>query len=64
VGLDVVTRSFHLRFPDADDIRGQLADAFVYRGEQLNLQYRAQLTRNTITQYATEEEKGWTFSSR
>jgi hypothetical protein len=57
VGLDVVTRSFHMRFPDADDIKGQLADSFVYRGERLNLHYRVQLTRDTVTHYATEEEK-------
>ncbi len=57
VGGDTVTRNFHMSFPSADDIKGQMADDFTYVGDlTLEHLYKARILKRKIVRYATEEE--------
>lgn len=57
VGGDTVTRAFHLRFAEGEDIKGELSDEFRPEGElTLDRMYRATLKKKTTVYYATELE--------
>ena len=57
VGLDVDTNYFHMTFPSADDIKGELSDQFQHdQSRSVPGSYRAQLRKRTYLKYSTGVE--------
>lgn len=58
VGLDTDYGTFHMKFEESEDIRGELAEEFVYDPSySLNLAYTAHMVKSTTTHYAYEREE-------
>ncbi len=59
--LDVDTNYFHMKFPEADDIKGKLADEFQHDdGRTVPGSYRADVIKQTRLHYSTgETEESW-----
>lgn len=57
VGGDLVTLTFHLRFPEAEDMRGRISPKFSYPGElALRRTYKARIFKTTTIHFATDSE--------
>lgn len=57
VGGDTVTKEFHLRFPQGEDIKGKFDAELAFTGNLvLNKRYRVHLAKETKVFYATERE--------
>jgi hypothetical protein len=64
VGGDLQTRRFHMSFPDADDVVGQIGEDFSPAPEALVLgrRYRATVVKRTLTKLSTgDEDTHWTL---
>ena len=61
VGLDVDTDYFHMTFPQAEDIKGKLADEFQHDdGRTVPGSYRADVIKHTRLHYSTgETDESW-----
>jgi len=58
VGGDTVTNTFHLKFPNSPDIKGQMSKTFSYSGELiLDRNYKATLLETKTIHYSTDSEK-------
>lgn len=65
IGVDVKQKTFHLRFPDGDEIRGSFVDAVSHtQSVTIPRFYKATLTKITRIQYSTEDEKTDYFLQR
>lgn len=62
-GLDTDDRTFHMKFPEAEDVEGRLSEDFIYDPEfALERTYIAQLEKSSTVYYAYErEEIHWTL---
>ena len=57
-GLDTDDRTFHMKFPESEDIQGRLSDEFVYDPKfALERTYIAQLEKSSTIYYAYEREQ-------
>ena len=57
VGVDVTGRSFHMKIPDREDIRGSFRDAISSQHTvEVPKRYKAKIRKTTTVYYATEEE--------
>jgi hypothetical protein len=58
VGLDVELRTFHMTFPEGEDIRGRLANAFREgKVSEVPGNYIADIVKTTVVYYSTREDK-------
>lgn len=57
-GGDLQTRRFHMSFPEADDVIGQMGEAFAIEPEALVLgrRYHAELVKRTVISLSTDEQ--------
>lgn len=57
-GGDQQTRRFHMSFPEAEDVMGQMGEAFAIAPEALVLgrRYRAELVKRTVISLSTDEQ--------
>jgi len=65
-GGDIQTRSFHLSFPEGEDVRGRSGETFSEPNEGLVLgsAYRAELLKRTSLSYSTgEEDISWVLQT-
>lgn len=57
VGGDLVTLAFHLRFPEAEDMKGRISPKFSYAGVlALRRTYKATVFKTTTVHFATDSE--------
>jgi len=56
VGADTVTKKFHMTFPDADEIKGDLDSTLAEQQIEVNHHYAAKLRKTTKVIYSTEKE--------
>lgn len=57
VGADVATKTFHMQFAGAPDIRGKTDEGFVQFQVDSSRRYKATIRETKTVSYATEEEK-------
>lgn len=58
VGADVKTRTFHMTFPEAKEIRGELSEILTQDGEiQINRRYKAKIRKMTKIHYSIEKDE-------
>jgi hypothetical protein len=60
-GGDLQSRTFHLSFPEAADIKGYTTEDFAEPegGMILGRRYRCELLKHTIIRYAEARERTW-----
>jgi hypothetical protein len=57
VGGDAVTRIFHMRFPEGEDIRGRMGADFSPSGDLILMRiYKAKILKSTTVHYATDRD--------
>lgn len=62
VGLDVISRTFHMTFEEGDDVRGKIADAIgLEHSVELPRVYTAQLIKTKKVFYSQEKESVYYF---
>jgi hypothetical protein len=58
VGLDVATKKFHMEFPDAEDMKGDISPAIGTRQTlELPKQYAVEILKKTKIKFSTETEE-------